>query len=105
VHNSGHWTIDAAATSQFENHVRAVAGLPLGPAGALRASVMVNLIGRAPPLAELAAVPGARIHLYGKVPRPGRKIGHVTVTAADPAGAWTAAAPVLDAVERALSAG
>lgn len=83
VHNSGHWTIDAAETSQFENHLRAVCGLPLGSTDPLRTSAMVNLIGEAPDLARLAAVPGARIHLYGKGPRPGRKLGHVTVRARD----------------------
>jgi 5-(carboxyamino)imidazole ribonucleotide synthase len=85
VHNSGHWTIDAAATSQFENHLRAILGLPLGPTDALAACAMVNLIGAAPPVAELLALPGARVHIYGKAPRPGRKLGHVTLVDADPA--------------------
>lgn len=79
VHNSGHWTIDGAATSQFENHLRAVAGLPLGPTDARGAARMVNLVGTHPPLERLLAIPGARVHLYGKSPRPGRKLGHVTV--------------------------
>ncbi len=84
VHNSGHWTIEGAETSQFENHLRAILGLPLGSAAPRGRCAIVNLIGEVPPLAELAASPGARVHLYGKSPRPGRKLGHVTVTAADP---------------------
>ena len=78
VHNTGHWTIEGAATSQFENHLRAVLGLPLGPTES-RPSVMVNLIGATPPAADVLAVPGAHLHLYGKEPRPGRKLGHVTL--------------------------
>ena len=83
VHNTGHWTIDAAETSQFENHLRAVLGLPLGATGATSASVMINLIGGAPPLERLLELPGAHVHLYGKEARPGRKIGHVTLVGAD----------------------
>lgn len=81
VHNSGHWTIEGAVTSQFENHVRAVAGLPLGECRARCASAMVNLIGEIPDRADVLAIPGARLHLYDKPPRPGRKVGHVTLTA------------------------
>ncbi len=89
-HNSGHWTIDGAVTSQFEQHLRAVLDLPLGPTD-LRApvSVMVNLLGSALPdpgaaLGEvLARCPGARVELYGKEVRPGRKLGHVTVYGED----------------------
>jgi 5-(carboxyamino)imidazole ribonucleotide synthase len=77
VHNSGHWTIDGAVTSQFENHLRAVLGLPLGDTALLGHAAMINLIGEHPPLAELASIAGARVHLYGKEPRPGRKIGHL----------------------------
>jgi 5-(carboxyamino)imidazole ribonucleotide synthase len=83
VHNTGHWTIDGAVTSQFENHVRAVLGRPLGSTGALGESVMVNLVGEVPPLESLLAVPGAHVHLYGKKPRAGRKLGHVTLVDAD----------------------
>jgi 5-(carboxyamino)imidazole ribonucleotide synthase len=82
VHNSGHWTIEGAATSQFENHLRAIAGFPLGSTAARGVSAMVNLIGALPDTAEALAVPGAHLHLYGKEPRPGRKLGHVTLTAA-----------------------
>lgn len=84
VHNSGHWTIDAAATSQFENHLRALLGLPLGSTGLERPSVMVNLIGQIPPLEELLSLEGVRVHLYGKSPRQGRKVGHLTVVGDDP---------------------
>ncbi len=83
VHNSGHWTIDGAETSQFENHLRAVLNLPLGSTAAIGCSAMVNLIGAIPTLSTLLAVPHARVHLYGKRPRPGRKVGHVTVRADD----------------------
>ena len=79
VHNSGHWTIDGAITSQFENHVRAVCGLPLGNPSAISDSVMLNIIGELPDIAGLLAIPGAHLHLYGKDPRPGRKLGHVTL--------------------------
>jgi 5-(carboxyamino)imidazole ribonucleotide synthase len=83
VHNSGHWTIEGAETSQFENHLRAVAGLPLGTTGARGVSTMLNLIGALPDPAAVLAVPGAHLHLYGKGPRPGRKLGHVTLRADD----------------------
>jgi 5-(carboxyamino)imidazole ribonucleotide synthase len=79
VHNSGHWTIDGAGTSQFENHLRAILGLPLGATAARSPSVMVNLVGGLPPLELLLAIRGAHVHLYGKEPRPGRKLGHVTL--------------------------
>jgi 5-(carboxyamino)imidazole ribonucleotide synthase len=91
VHNTGHWTIDGAATSQFENHLRAILGMPLGPTEARGRSVMVNLVGGLPSLDALRAVPGAHVHLYGKAPRPGRKLGHVTlVDASDDAVAEVA---------------
>ena len=79
VHNTGHWTIDGAVTSQFENHLRAILGLPLGSTEALGPCVMLNLIGGVPPLERLLALPGAHVHLYGKEQRPGRKVGHVTL--------------------------
>jgi 5-(carboxyamino)imidazole ribonucleotide synthase len=90
-HNTGHWSIDGATTSQFEQHLRAVLDLPLGATGATApVAVMVNVLGgpadgdlagRYP--AALAAFPEAKYHFYGKAPRPGRKIGHVTVTGDD----------------------
>jgi 5-(carboxyamino)imidazole ribonucleotide synthase len=80
VHNSGHWTQDACEVDQFEQHIRAVAGWPLGSTAPHSAAVMENLIGEdALRWAELAAEPGARLHLYGKREvRAGRKMGHVT---------------------------
>ncbi len=78
VHNSGHWTIEGAETSQFENHVRAIAGLPLGSARARGHSAMVNVIGRHPRASDYLRLPGLHWHDYGKSPRPGRKLGHVT---------------------------
>jgi 5-(carboxyamino)imidazole ribonucleotide synthase len=81
VHNSGHWTIEGAVTSQFENHLRAICGLPLGSTTAIGASAMINLIGEVPERAQVLAVPSAHLHLYGKEPRPGRKLGHVTLRA------------------------
>jgi 5-(carboxyamino)imidazole ribonucleotide synthase len=79
VHNSGHWTIEGAVTSQFENHLRAVCGFPLGSTVALGHSAMLNLIGDVPNPAEVLCIPDAHLHLYGKSPRPGRKLGHVTL--------------------------
>lgn len=80
VHNSGHWTIEACAVDQFEQHIRAIAGWPLGDATRLRAVEMVNLLGdEASDWAVHAAKPGSFLHLYGKsAARPGRKMGHVT---------------------------
>jgi len=81
VHNSGHWSIEGAVTSQFENHLRAVAGLPLGETRTLGNSAMLNLIGELPETGELLTVPDAHLHAYGKALRPGRKVGHVTLRA------------------------
>lgn len=83
VHNSGHWTIEGAVTSQFENHVRAVLGWPLGSTAARGPSAMVNCISVMPPRDAVLAIPGAHLHDYGKAPRRGRKLGHVTVVADD----------------------
>lgn len=89
-HNTGHWSIDGAVTSQFENHLRAVLDLPLGPSTPLTPwTVMVNVLGGAVDDLDaalvdvLAAVPQAKVHLYGKSVKPGRKVGHVTVTGTD----------------------
>jgi len=79
VHNSGHWTIEGAATSQFENHLRAILGLPLGSTRSLGHSAMINIIGEMPDRAKLLAESGVHLHDYGKQPRPGRKLGHITV--------------------------
>jgi 5-(carboxyamino)imidazole ribonucleotide synthase len=81
VHNSGHWTIEGAVTSQFENHLRAILGMPLGSTAAVGVSAMINLIGEIPESAEVLNVSNAHLHLYGKEPRAGRKLGHVTVRA------------------------
>jgi 5-(carboxyamino)imidazole ribonucleotide synthase len=85
VHNTGHWTIEGARTSQFENHLRAILGLPLGATGVLSSCAMLNLIGAAPDARAVLAVPDAHLHWYGKQPRPGRKVGHITVLAPDTA--------------------
>jgi 5-(carboxyamino)imidazole ribonucleotide synthase len=85
VHNSGHWTIEGAETSQFENHLRAVAGMPLGSTAARGPAAMVNCVGTMPDHDAVLRVSGAHLHDYGKSPRPGRKLGHVTVTATDDA--------------------
>ena len=79
-HNSGHWTLDACTTSQFEQFVRAIAGLPLASTYRHSDAVMRNLIGDdVDGWREFAAEPGAKLHLYGKAEaRPGRKMGHVT---------------------------
>jgi 5-(carboxyamino)imidazole ribonucleotide synthase len=78
VHNSGHWTIEGAVTSQFENHLRAILGLPLGSTRALGYAAMINLISQMPPTSELLAFQGLHLHDYAKAPRPGRKLGHCT---------------------------
>jgi len=78
-HNSGHWTIEGADTSQFENHLRAILGLPLGATTPLGHSAMVNLIGRLPPRGTLLKLEGVHLHEYGKAPRAGRKVGHCTI--------------------------
>jgi 5-(carboxyamino)imidazole ribonucleotide synthase len=83
VHNSGHWTIEGAHTSQFENHVRAVLGLPLGDTGARSVSSMFNWIGELPDMAPVLKAVDAHWHDYGKQARPGRKVGHATVCASD----------------------
>jgi 5-(carboxyamino)imidazole ribonucleotide synthase len=74
--------MDGAVTSQFENHVRAVLGLPLGDAAAKEPTTMVNLIGGIPPLDRLLELDGVHVHLYGKDARPGRKVGHVNLVGA-----------------------
>ena len=83
VHNSGHWTIEGAETSQFENHLRAILGWPLGAAANRGCSAMVNFIGELPDPMAVLQIPGAHFHAYGKAPRPGRKVGHATLRAED----------------------
>ncbi len=86
VHNSGHWTIEGSISSQFENHVRAVADLPLGETK-MKApfAAMVNLIGELPPLCEVLKIEGTHAHYYGKEVKPNRKVGHITIVAEDEA--------------------
>jgi 5-(carboxyamino)imidazole ribonucleotide synthase len=81
VHNSGHWTIEGASTSQFENHLRAVVDWPLGETQARGHVAMVNFIGDLPDNAQMLSLPGVHLHVYGKKPAPGRKVGHATVCA------------------------
>ena len=95
VHNTGHWTIEGAETSQFEQHLRAVTGLPLGRPTPVGTSAMVNLIGAEPDPASVAAVPHAHLHTYGKAPRSGRKLGHITIRADDPEAVASAVEAVL----------
>jgi 5-(carboxyamino)imidazole ribonucleotide synthase len=85
VHNSGHWTIDAAVCSQFENHVRAIVGLPLGATAMSAEALMFNWIGALPDSAAALRIPGLHWHDYGKAARPGRKLGHATLTASSTA--------------------
>ncbi|MGH3458651.1 5-(carboxyamino)imidazole ribonucleotide synthase [Aeromicrobium sp.] len=106
-HNTGHWTIDGALTSQFENHLRAVLDLPLGPADALtRWSVMVNILGGSVDDLEsqlavvLDAVPDIRVHLYGKAVKAGRKVGHVTAVGDDLTDTLTRARWAADLLEK-----
>jgi 5-(carboxyamino)imidazole ribonucleotide synthase len=84
VHNSGHWTIEGAVTSQFENHLRAILGLPLGSTAPTGHAGMVNFIGHLPPLAAVLEIDGAHYHDYGKSARPNRKLGHCTVIRSTP---------------------
>jgi 5-(carboxyamino)imidazole ribonucleotide synthase len=82
VHNSGHWTIEGAQTCQFENHIRAITGMPLGSTQALQPFIaMVNIIGQTGPVEQVLAMPNAHLHLYDKAERKGRKLGHITLLA------------------------
>jgi 5-(carboxyamino)imidazole ribonucleotide synthase len=85
VHNSGHWSIEGADCSQFENHLRAICNLPLGSCGMRGASLMLNCIGHEPKAGALLRHPGVHLHRYGKSPKPQRKLAHVTLTAANSA--------------------
>jgi 5-(carboxyamino)imidazole ribonucleotide synthase len=105
-HNSGHWTIEGCATSQFEQHVRAVCGLPLGSTEILRPSAMANLLGDlwqggVPNWASALEVQGVHLHLYGKHhPRRRRKMGHLTALAPTAEAAIAAVMKARDALER-----
>lgn len=100
VHNSGHWTSEGAVTSQFANHLRALCGLPLGDTAMRGHAAMLNLIGSIPDPARILSIPGAHLHCYGKQPRPGRKVGHVTVCAESAAQRDV----LVEALERIISA-
>jgi 5-(carboxyamino)imidazole ribonucleotide synthase len=113
VHNSGHWTIEGSETSQFQNHLRAVLGLPLGDTRMVGHACMLNWIGAMPDATAMLREPGGHWHDYGKEPRSGRKVGHATLraeTAAELAAALTRVgaalgreaqvAPVVDALQR-----
>lgn len=78
VHNSGHWTIEAAVTSQFENHIRAIANMPLGNASSLGLCKMINLLGSIPDKSQLLQQQNLHLHDYKKKPMPNRKLGHLT---------------------------
>ena len=99
VHNSGHWTIEGAETSQFQNHLRAVLGLPLGSTRMVGHACMLNWIGELPDAAAVLSEPCGHWHDYGKTPREGRKVGHATLRAADAAEL----AAALERVGRSLS--
>ncbi|MDO8909644.1 MAG: 5-(carboxyamino)imidazole ribonucleotide synthase [Pseudohongiella sp.] len=79
VHNSGHWTIEGAECSQFENHLRAITGLPLGSTARLGESAMVNFIGSVPAIEQLLLIEDCHLHHYGKAFKDGRKVGHATI--------------------------
>ena len=96
VHNSGHWTIEGAECSQFENHIRAISGMQLGSTKLKERSVMLNILGSAPEITEAWKRPNIHLHLYGKSAAPKRKIGHVTITGDD-------ATAVADVFERLMN--
>ncbi|WP_426757564.1 ATP-grasp domain-containing protein, partial [Pseudomonas aeruginosa] len=83
VHNSGHWTIEGAECSQFENHLRAVAGLPLGSTAKVGESAMLNFIGEVPAVDKVIAIDECHLHHYGKAFKVGRKVGHATLRCDD----------------------
>lgn len=84
VHNSGHWTIEGSECSQFENHLRAVAGLPLGSTASVEHSAMLNFIGSVPEASKVLSIADCHLHDYSKAPKVGRKVGHATLRSATP---------------------
>jgi 5-(carboxyamino)imidazole ribonucleotide synthase len=100
VHNSGHWTIEGAETSQFENHLRAVLGWPLGSTRARGHAAMLNLLGRMPQRDALLSIAGVHVHDYGKGPLPGRKVGHCTLVDSDRERLLERLAPVRAVISR-----
>jgi len=99
VHNSGHWTIEGCVTSQFENHLRAICGLPLGSTRALGHAAMINFLGKMPAPGRLLSIDGLAYHDYGKEPRPGRKVGHCTILKSRAAERNSALADALRSVQ------
>lgn len=95
VHNSGHWTIEGAAVSQFENHLRAILNLPLGATTHLAYCAMINFIGLLPDRIDLLQLPDSHYHDYGKQAKPGRKLGHLTLRADQPETVESLAQPVV----------
>ena len=100
VHNSGHWTLEGAQTSQFQNHLRAVLGLPLGATDAIGQACMLNWIGHMPDAGCVLREPGGHWHDYGKSPRAGRKVGHATLRSDSPEALAQALQRVGDALDR-----
>jgi 5-(carboxyamino)imidazole ribonucleotide synthase len=101
VHNSGHWTIEGAYTSQFENHVRAITDLPLGCTEALMPVAMINCVGVKPDMRAVLAIPGSHYHWYGKPSvEPDRKVGHITLLATSEAILETRIALMLELLRR-----
>jgi 5-(carboxyamino)imidazole ribonucleotide synthase len=98
VHNSGHWTIEGTRCSQFENHVRAVAGLPLGVTTCDRPTAMINIIGQHPRTDAILQIKDTHLHLYGKSEREGRKLGHITLTANNHRELTSSMAQIADAL-------
>lgn len=99
VHNTGHWTIEGAKTSQFENHLRAVVGLPLGNPKSIGVSSMINFIGKVPLLKKLKKYEDGHFHDYGKLARGGRKVGHFTIVGSDKNVITNQAAEIVDGLE------
>lgn len=100
VHNSGHWTIEGAETSQFENHLRAVLGMPLGSTAPRGVAAMLNWVGSLPPRDPALAQAAAHWHDYGKLPRAGRKVGHLTVRSDTPQDLAVALSETAAAIDR-----
>jgi 5-(carboxyamino)imidazole ribonucleotide synthase len=105
VHNSGHWTIEGARASQFDNHLRAVLGLPLGATDALGPACMLNWVGALPTAEPVLREPGGYWHDYGKSPRDGRKVGHATLRAGSAPELGAALQRVAEALDRRAQAG
>ena len=99
VHNSGHWTIEGCVTSQFENHLRAICGMPLGSTRPLGHTAMINFLGGMPDRERLLKIEGLAYHDYGKEPRSGRKLGHCTILRSRPGDRDRAMADALKSIQ------